>query len=120
MNLLSILMSAIQAFAQEAFQDVMDTLTLSNMTIIFHLAIKIQPGYSEPIEIIIYAVADKQTTSITSVKKALMKAGNAIAQSPNPINTLEPDKNKFVDEIMEHEFHDLIQDLDDRLDAFLG
>lgn len=116
----SALMSAIQIFAQEAFQDVMDTLTLSDMTIVFHLAIKNQPGYSEPLEIIIYAVADKQTKSITSVKKALIKAGNAISQSPNLINTLEPDKNEFVGEIMEQEFHDLLQDLDDRLDAFLG
>ena len=99
------LMSAIQSFASDAFGDVMDSMTLKNFKIYFHLIVKLQKN--KTCELILYAIADEKTKSSKKIKKSLIKSGQAISDAPENIFTLTPEKNAFINKIVEKEFKKL-------------
>jgi hypothetical protein len=95
------LFSAIQSFAKDAFSDQMDELRLKNLTI----AIKAVDVGKQPIAL--YAVADKETRSIDSVRDALQKVADKIAEDDHELDTLEPSRNDYLRDYFEKEFKDL-------------
>jgi hypothetical protein len=95
------LFSAIQSFAQDAFSDQMDELRLKNLTI----AIKTVNVVDQPIAL--YAVADKETRSIDSVRDALQKVADRISAEEKELDTFEPARNDYLRDYFENEFRDL-------------
>ena len=98
------LFAAIQSFAKEAFGDETEELRLKNLTICMKT---ISIDKKSLMEAVLYAVSDKNTRSIDSVRDALVKVGNLLINSNNNINTLQPDKNEFLREFFNKEFSDL-------------
>lgn len=94
------LFSAIQSFAKDAFSDQMDELRLKNLTIAIKTVEMKQP-------IALYAVADKETRSIDSVRDALQKISDLIEQDNIELDTMEPSRNAHLREYFDKAFKDL-------------
>jgi hypothetical protein len=95
------LFSAIQSFAQDAFSDEMDELRLKNLTISIKTANIMNQNLA------LYAVADKDTRSIDSVRDALTKVIIRMQADNQRLSTLEPKKNDYLRDYFEKEFKDL-------------
>ncbi len=94
------LFSAIQSFAKDAFSDQMDELRLKNLTIAIKTVETKQP-------VALYAVADKETRSIDSVRDALEKIASLIEQDNKELDTMEPARNDHLREYFDKAFKDL-------------
>ena len=95
------LFSAIQSFAQDAFSDDLDELRLKNITI------TIKTGNIQGQGLALYAVADKDTRSMDSVRDALSKVSNRVVADGRFLDTLQPAKNLYLRDYFDKEFRDL-------------
>ena len=96
------LFSAIQSFAREAFGDETEELRLKNFVVCMKTI-----SLSKGLNLVFYAIADKETRSIKAVRKALtkvIKQLNLLTQKPS---TMKAGANAYVQSILDDEFKSL-------------